>query len=83
MLGRLGNPSSRAGATPPSERRKGGARGLDSVAPLRLARDSDYRRAVRAQRRARANCCCVPTTVEGDSDGRHLDAVPIRPAYHK
>ncbi len=32
MLGRLGNPSSRAGATPPSERRRGGARGLDSVA---------------------------------------------------
>jgi hypothetical protein len=32
VLGRLGNPSSRAGATPPSERRRGGARGLDLVA---------------------------------------------------
>ncbi len=37
VLGRLGNPSSRAGATPPSERRRGGARRLDLVARDYLA----------------------------------------------
>ncbi len=37
MLDRLGNPSSRAGAMPPSERRRGGARGLDLVARDYLA----------------------------------------------